>query len=125
MRMLSTVLFVFTALVNLAPVIGVSSAERLQALYGVALADANLAILMRHRAALFAIVGALLLSAAFRPPLRSVAAAAGFASMLSFVVLVWSVGEFNSQIWRIAMVDLVASMALLAAVLIDAFLPAE
>jgi hypothetical protein len=73
MRVLSTVLILLASLVNLAPVTGALSAERMQALYGVALPDENLVILMRHRAILFGIVGGLLAVAAFHPPLRPAA----------------------------------------------------
>ena len=121
MRVLSTVLIVLASLVNLAPVTGAFSAERMQALYGVALADENLAILMRHRAILFGIVGGLLAVAAFHPPLRPAAYAAGFVSMLSFCVIVWLAASPNAELQRVCWIDVAALAALLAAWLIDRF----
>src|SRR5262245_43896084 len=98
---------------------GVLSSTRLRALYGVELQDANVIILMRHRAVLFGIVGGLLVLSAFHSPLRPAGYAAGFVSMLSFVVVAWLVGSYNPELRRVLVVDLVASAALLAALLMD------
>lgn len=119
MRTAATVLIVLVGLVNALPVAGVLSRERLETLYGVALPDPNLVILMRHRAALFGVVGALLLVSAFQPALRAVAYAAGFFSMLSFVAIAWLEGGYSTQLRRVVLVDLVASGALLAALAVD------
>jgi hypothetical protein len=115
MGMLVTVLFLLAGLVNLLPVIGVVSVNRLQELYGVVLEDPNLIILMRHRAALFGIVGALLVVAAFDTPLRTFALAAGLISMLSFVLIAFLVGGYNTELRRVVTVDLVASALLVVA----------
>jgi hypothetical protein len=118
-RALSTALIVLTGLVNLLPVSGVLSSSRLRALYGVALQDANVIILMRHRAVLFGIVGSLLILSAFHSPLRPVGYAAGFISMLSFVLIAWLAGGYNPELKRVLVVDVVASAALLAALLLE------
>ena len=62
MQAISTALIFGVGLVNLLPVSGVLSANRLQALYGVAIEDVNFLVLMRHRAVLFGIVGGLLVA---------------------------------------------------------------
>ena len=118
MRMLATALFLIVGVVNLLPVIGTLSASRLQALYGVSLDDTNLVILMRHRAALFGIVGALLIASAFHRPLRPAAFAAGLVSMLSFVLVAQLVGGYNAELRRVVVVDLAATALLLGAGLI-------
>ncbi len=115
MDTLVTVLFLAVAAANLLPMFGAASRERLQILYGVTLEDPNLVILMRHRAILLGIVGALLAAAAFQPPLRPAAILAGLVSMLSFVLIARLVGEANSQLRRVARVDIVASAVLLIA----------
>ena len=125
MRLLSTVLMVLASLINVTPVLGVFSVERMQALYGVALQDANLGILMRHRAVLFGIVGGIMIVSAFHPPLRPVAYAAGFVSMLSFLAIAWLAGGYNAEIQRICLIDLVGVAALLGAWLIDRFAAAR
>jgi len=115
MRAFSTALFLLVAAVNLVPVVGVLSSARLEALYGVPIRDPNLEILLRHRAVLFAIVGGLLAAAAFHPPLSAAAVGAGLASMLSFVVIAFSLGGHNAALRRVALVDVAASLVLVAA----------
>jgi hypothetical protein len=113
--MLAMTLFVIVGVVNLLPVAGVASARRLQALYGVVLEDPNLVILMRHRAVLFGIVGAILVGAAFVHSLRPFAIAAGLVSMLSFVLVARLVGKYNAELRRVVIVDLAASALLVGA----------
>jgi hypothetical protein len=67
---LSTILICFAGLINFLPVTGALSGKRIQALYGVAVEDSNSEILMRHRAVLFGIVGALIIASAFGGLLR-------------------------------------------------------
>jgi hypothetical protein len=120
-KALVVALLLVAAVVNLAPVVGVLSNERLRALYGVPVDDPNLAVLLRHRAVLFGIVGGLLVASAIWPGLRGVAAAAGLVSMLSFVALVFLVAGAGPELVRIARIDVAASVALLAAALLDAW----
>ncbi len=108
-------LYLFAAAGNLLPAIGISSAARLEALYGIAIADPNLIVLLRHRAVLLGIVGALLAAAAFRPALRTAAIAAGFVSMISFMVLAWGASESNAALRRVASVDVALCAALAGA----------
>jgi hypothetical protein len=119
MRGVSTALFVIVGIVNLLPTVGALSAERLESLYGVPLSDPNLVILMRHRAILFAIVGALLVAAAFQSALRPVGLAAGLVSMGSFVLLALLAGNYNPSLGRVVLVDVVASLALVVAAVLD------
>ena len=121
MRTLSTALILLVGLVNLLPVGGVLSANRLQALYGVVLEDANLLILMRHRAILFGIVGGLLVASAFQPALRAAGYAAGLLSMLSFVVIAWLAESHGEELQRVVAIDLVASALLICAIALDHF----
>ena len=113
-------LVLVAAAISLAPLSGVVAPERMAAFYGVNLDDPNLQILMRHRAVLFGIVGGLLLVAAFHPPLRTVGYAAGFASMLSFLVIAWRVGVYGADLERVIRLDIVGIAALAAAGLVHA-----
>lgn len=113
--MLAKILFLIAAIVNLVPVSAAFSADFFGTLYGVALEDPNLIILMRHRAVLFGIVGSLLVAAAFRPRLRPLGLAAGLISMLSFVAVTQLVGDYNAELRGAAMIDLAASAFLVGA----------
>ena len=119
MQQLSTLLFLVAAAINMAPVLGAVSPERMTALYGVDLADPNLQILMRHRAVLFGIVGGLLVVAAFHRPLRTLGYAIGFSSMLSFILIAWLVGGYSAEIERVILVDVVGIAALVGAGLVQ------
>ena len=81
-------MLIIVGIIHVLPVIGVLGPERLAALYGIAVDEPNLTILMRHRAVLFGLVGAFLLYAAFRPDLQVLALVAGFVSVISFFYLV-------------------------------------
>jgi hypothetical protein len=119
MRAISTALILVAGILNLAPAIGVLSVERLHSLYGVSIEDPNLAILMRHRAVLFAIIGGLLIVSVFHAALRPVALAVGVVSMGSFVVLALLVGDYSSALRRILVVDVAASLGLVLAAILE------
>ncbi len=104
--------FFLAALINLAPVGGVIGAAQLERAYGVSVQGTDMAVLLRHRAVLFGIVGGLLAAAAFMPSLRLTAFVAGMVSMVSFLVIRMLEGETNAALARVAMVDYVGIAAL-------------
>lgn len=108
MRYVVTAALVVVAIIHLLPLSGVLGGERLSTLYGIPFNEPNLAILMRHRAVLFGLLGLFLLLAAFRPELQLLAFAAGFASVLSFLWLAWSTGNYNAQVGRVFIADILA-----------------
>ncbi|MGL6291135.1 MAG: hypothetical protein ACRC2H_10640 [Silanimonas sp.] len=118
MRWLSPILLALVGLVHLLPVTGAFGAPHLERLYGVAITDPNLLVLMQHRAVLFAIVGGLLLASVFKPEWRALAIGVGSVSVGSFLLVAWSVGGYNALIARVVWIDVVAlAMLLVAAVL--------
>jgi hypothetical protein len=108
MRHLVAAMLAVVAVIHLLPAVGVLGAARLEALYGIPVQEPNLAILMRHRAVLFALLGVFLLVAAVRPAWQPAALVAGFVSVLSFLALAWSVGGTNAQLQRVFAADVVA-----------------
>lgn len=104
--------FLLAALINLLPVMGIVGAPQLERMYGVAIEGNDLAVLMRHRAILFGIVGALLAAAAFVPSFRWAAFFAGMLSMVSFLVVQALEGETNAALGRVALVDYIGIAAL-------------
>ncbi|PAV46992.1 phosphopantetheine adenylyltransferase [Pseudomonas sp. HAR-UPW-AIA-41] len=113
MHYLVSTMLIVVAVIHLLPLTGALGSERLAALYGLSFTEPNLAILMRHRAVLFGLLGAFLLLAAFRPALQAIAFIAGFVSVLSFLWLAWSTGGYNAQIARVFTADIVALICLL------------
>jgi hypothetical protein len=120
MQHLWTFLVLVAAAINLAPVLGAFSVERMSAFYCVDLEQPSLQILMRHRAVLFGIVGGLLVAAAFHPPLRMLGYVVGFSSMLSFLLIAWLVGEYGAEIRRMILTDAVGVAALAGAGVVHA-----
>ncbi len=110
-----SILLIIVGIIHLLPLSGMVSSERLVGLYGIAIDEPNLEILMRHRAVLFGLLGSFLILSAFKPDLRLIAITAGFISVLSFVFLALSVGGFNNELNRIVMADVLATVLLLIA----------
>lgn len=108
MRFVIPAVLIAVALIHILPLAGVISASRLGQLYGVAISDPNLEILLRHRAVLFGLLAAFLACAAFRPALHGLALGAAWASVLSFLLLAYSVGGYNSALSTVIKVDWLA-----------------
>lgn len=113
-----SLILVLVGLINALPVIGALGGEALASLYGLPVDEPNLLVLLRHRAVLLGLVGAFMIVAAFRPVLRPSAFVLGFSSMLSFIALAYSVGGINGAVQRVALIDVVASVLLVGAVVL-------
>ncbi|HMQ02299.1 MAG TPA: hypothetical protein PKD26_00080 [Pyrinomonadaceae bacterium] len=113
MRYLISAALVVSGLIHLMPLVGVLGNERLTALYGLTFDEPNLSILVRHRAVLLGMLGLLFLVSAFRPTLQPLAFFAGFVAVSSFLVLAWLTGEYNAEIGRVFVADVIALICLL------------
>ncbi len=113
-KLVATMLIV-VGIIHLLPVSGVVSAARLTKLYGLAFDEPNLQILMRHRAVLFGLLGALMIAAAAMPTLRPAALVGGWVSVASFLWLAWSVGDTNALIRRVVIADVIAAVCMAVA----------
>jgi len=111
-----TFCLVVVGLINFVPVIGVISAQKLESSYAIILAGNDLAILMRHRALLFGILGAFILYSAFNPIYQIAAMIMAGLSMIGFAVLVLGANGYNDAIGKVLFVDVVGIIFLLAAV---------
>ena len=117
-RALLAAMLIVPAIIHLLPLYGLMGPGPLASLYGIDATAPDLALLMRHRAVLFGLLGALLLAAAFRPGLRTAALLGGFGSVVSFLALAWLVDGENARLARVAAVDWLALACLgVAAVL--------
>ena len=119
MKNIITGLFAIVGLINFAPLMGIASDSLLASLYAVEIASPDMSLLLRHRAALFGIVGGYILIAAFKPNHRPVATVMAFASMLSFMALYLIIGPENSKLISVFRIDAVAVVLLTAAFFLD------
>ena len=111
-----TAMLLVVAAIHLVPITGFFGADRLSALYGIEIDRPDLAILMRHRAVLFGILGALFAYAAFVPALQPLAFAAAATSLVTFFYLAWTEGGYGPGIRRVIVGDGIAAIALVIAV---------
>jgi hypothetical protein len=102
------VLFVVVGLINALHSIGVLGSDQLASLYGQSVSDPDLLLLLRHRAVLFGLLGALLIAAAFRVQLRKVATTAGLISMASYCLLALPLDTHGGELQRVFWIDVVA-----------------
>lgn len=114
---------ILTGAIHLAPLIGALGSDRLSALYGIPIEGPDLAILMRHRAVLLGILGALLIAGAFRASLRNIALLAGLTSVASFLVLAVTTGRYNARLGGVVAADAVALVLLLVAAVLQVWHP--
>lgn len=110
MRQLITVVLLAVAVIHLLPVVGVSG--RLRGLYGLGELDAQVELLLRHRAVLFGLLGAYCAWAAFVPAHQTPALLGGLVSTLSFLVLAHG-APLNAALTRVQRVDVLAFVLVL------------
>jgi len=114
MRYFTAATLIVAGLIHLLPMVGVLGSDRLASMYGISVVEPNLVILMRHRALLFGLIGALMIFAAFRPIIQPLAFVLGLLSVLSFLYLAWSVGGYNAQLSKVVVADILALVCLAA-----------
>lgn len=113
--LLIDVMLGISALIHLAPVVGVLSAGRLEALYGVPVAGPDLTVLLRHRAVLFGILGGLLVAAIVHHDYRWLALVAVLVSDLAYAALCLVHRDHNARLATVLRADLVSIVVLVVA----------
>jgi hypothetical protein len=106
------ILNVFPAILFFSPV---SSTD----LYGIELATADLAIVMRHRAIMLGLLGAAFIYAAFRRDVVVPVIVAGLVGKAAFLFLVYTTDGVGPELGRVAMFDVVAVIALIGALVLN------
>jgi hypothetical protein len=102
-----------TGLINILPSILAFIPSKFSKSYGIDVTDANLELLLRHRATFFGLIGGLLIFSAISKKLYEVSTFAGFFSMLSFVVLYFVIGkEMNAELKKVMQIDVAAIILL-------------
>ena len=110
-----TFCLVVVGLINIVPVMGVVSAQKLESAYSVAVVGNDMAILLRHRALLFGILGAFILCSAFSPFHQFAAMIMAGVSMVGFAILVLGTGGYNEAIGKVLFIDILGILFLIAA----------
>jgi len=108
MNLAIAILLVAVGAILALPLAGVVDAAALTRLYGIAFDDANLVILMRHRAVMFGLLGAFVIYAAFKPALRVPAFVAATVAIGAFLWIALSAGGYNAALRTVVVADVVA-----------------
>ena len=114
-RIIAACLFTI-GIIHLIPLGGFFGAARLETMYGIAIDNDNLEILLRHRAILFGLLGAVFCLSAFRPVYQPLAFALATGTLLPFFFLLTRVDNYNEAIARVALADVLALACLVTAV---------
>jgi hypothetical protein len=112
MKYLPSAALLIAGLIHLLPIPGVMGVPVLFRLYGIEISDPNIAILLQHRALMFAILGVIMLTAIRLEFLQITALSTGLVSTTSFIGVAAWVGHYNHAIQRVVIADIVASIAL-------------
>lgn len=115
MNLIISISLMIVAIIHILPLFGAQGNNALNKMYGLVIEESNLSILMRHRAILFGIVAMILIYAIFFPMYRPIAILIGFVSVISFLILAWSVGGINDPLKRVVIADLIALISLIIA----------
>lgn len=108
-------LIVLAGLINFLPFFGILSHRQIERMYQTRVEEPDLSILIRHRAALFGIIGGFMIYAAFDRDLWLIACLIGLMSMVSFLVLAWSTGGYNAALRKVVIADVVGIVLVIAA----------
>ncbi len=111
-------LLIIIGIIHLLPTIGVVGVDRLNYLYAVNIDGNDIEILMRHRAVLFGLLGGFFCYAAFKPAYQAAALVLAGVSIVSFLILAFTVGDFNAALKKVVTADIIALSCWIAAILL-------
>jgi hypothetical protein len=86
--------------------------KKINASYGINVTDGNLELLLRHRAVLFGIIGGLMIFSAISKRYYDLSVIIGSISMVSFVILYYSIGTINDELKKVMLFDVAAIVVL-------------
>jgi len=113
-----TICLLIVGLINFVPLAGILSVDKLISAYSISLEGNDIAILMRHRALLFGILGGFIIFSAFKPLYQTAAMIMAGISMIGFALLAVTIGGYNDAIAKVLLFDIVGIVILLIAVLL-------
>ena len=110
------ILLFLVGVINFVPIIGLLSLDKINQTYGLSVVDNNLAILLRHRALIFGLIGGLILYSVFNTQYQGVAIVIAAISMVGYLLLFGSVGGANQELLKAAKIDIVGIVLLALAI---------
>jgi len=111
-----TLLFL-VGVINFLPIVGILSIDRINQTYGLDVNDNNLAILLRHRALLFGLIGGFIIYSIFNSKYQVAAITLAAFSMLGYLYFFYSINNSNPALFKIAQIDILGIALLTIAVL--------
>ena len=118
-------ILLITGLVHLLPFSFLFFTQQLQKNYGIDMSDANLQLLLRHRAVFFGLIGFGLIFSAIKKSYYGWASTIGLISMMSFIVLFYEIGGINHQLRSVMLIDVFVSIALFLTAVVYHFIYAK
>lgn len=104
-------------LIHLLPLAGLLGRDVLQRLYGLAIDEPQMVMLFQHRALMFGLIAALMLSAVWRRELQLAAGLIGLLSALGFMLLAGNPTLLSAALQRVWFADLLVVCLLLPSLL--------
>ena len=108
MKWIVPTMLVLVALIHLPPLFGVLGVAKLESAYDVSIVGPDMAVLMRHRALMFGLLGGFMLAAVFVPSIQPWALGFALLSAGGFVLLAWATPGHNANLARVAWADVAA-----------------
>ena len=115
-------LLFLVGVINFLPIVGILSLDKINQAYGLSVDDNSLAILLRHRALLFGLIGGFVIYSVFKPQYQIASIVLAAISMLGYLYFFWFIGDSNPVLLKIAQADIVGIVLLIVALLIKCFL---
>jgi hypothetical protein len=112
MELIFRISLLLAGIINFIPSSLVFFPNKINASYGIDVTNSNLELLLRHRAVLFGIVVGLMLFSALSKRYYDLSVIIGSISMLSFVILNFSIGTINSELKKVMLFDIAAIIIL-------------
>ncbi len=114
MELIFRITLFIAGLINFVPFFLVFLPEKMDTSYGISVPNADYELLLRHRAVLFGIIGGLLFYSAFTKKYYDLTTLVGLISMISFLVLFFTIdGKINDSLMTVMRIDVFALLQLL------------
>ncbi|WP_373513396.1 hypothetical protein [Persicitalea sp.] len=123
MELLYRILLVVVGIINILPGILAFLPSKISKSYGIEIPNVNFELLLRHRAAMFGLIGGIMIYSAISKRLYEVSTFIGLFSMGTFIILYFVLGNsVNIELKKVMLFDIVAIVILLLGYVLYKFL---